>query len=103
MPTITKLGNFFDKSGSFSRRAGLYTGPASYVTSGDSFPPESVSLGRFEHLDLGVAWDGAATTRLLVFDRANKKVLWFVPNTGAQVANGTDVSAFTATFEAVGV
>lgn len=101
MPTITKVGDFQDRSSNFSRRIGQYTGPASYVTGGDPFPPEAIGLGQINALLVGLAWSGSAV-RLLVYDPTAKKVVWYVPNTGAEVANAQDLSAFTVRFEAIG-
>ena len=104
MPTISRtIGAFFDASTSRLRRIGQYAGPASYATGGDPFAAADVAMGRLEHLDLGVAANAALTTfRLLVYDTTNSKVLWIVPNTGAEVAAATDLSGFTTRFEAIG-
>lgn len=105
MPTITRLGDFIDRSGTYSRRIGLYTGPASYVQGGDSFPPESVNLKSIEHADFSIAWvPGTPGTApySVVYDRTNKKVVWFVTTTGAEVAGATNLSTFVADFEIVG-
>lgn len=80
-----------------------YTGPASYVTGGDSLRPEDIALGDIENVWLGPALDAAgANPRLLVWNPATDKVRWFVPNTGAEVANATDLSGFKARFFAIG-
>lgn len=83
----------------------VMTGPASYVTGGDAFNANTVfgwnSIDAL--LFCGVAWDGADAVRLLAWDRTNQKLLWFVPNTDAEVANGTDLSAFTVAVMAVGI
>ena len=103
MATITRnRGNFFDRSGSYSRRIGLYTGPAAYVTNGDSFTAGEIALGRLDHISLSEAFGGGALYHL-VYDHTNHKVLWLVGTTGLEVANGTDLSACLATFEAVGI
>lgn len=104
MPTIDRtIGAFFDASNARNRRVGKYTGPASYATGGDSFAGADVSMGRIEHPDFGVAHNGSGTFRLLAYDSTNSKVIWVVPNTGAEVANGTDLSTFTARFEMIGI
>ena len=102
MPTITKTGDFHDRTGNFSRRVAQYTGPSSYVTGGDSFPPETLGLGQIQVLLFELAINAAGTVRGLVYDTTNEKVLWYVLDTGAEVANGTDLSGFSARFEAVG-
>jgi hypothetical protein len=100
MATITKIGDGLqDRSSHYMRRIGQYTGPAAYVAGGDSFTPESLGLGRIDAIQLGIAWNGSAT-RLLVYDHTNKKVVWYVPNTGAEASG--DLSGYTARFEAIG-
>src|SRR5436190_14977150 len=104
MATITRLGNFFDRTNQTQRRIFQYTGPSSYTTGGESVTPEVLGLGKvFVLLAGNGAWNSvAAAMRLLVYDVTNKKVLWFVPNTGAEVANGTDLSGYTTNLEAIG-
>lgn len=104
MPTINRTTlRFHDAAGKRLRRVGIYTGPSSYATGGDAFVAKDVSLGVLEHISFGVAHDGLGTFRLLVYDHANGKVIWVVPNTGAEVAAATNLSAFTARFEAMGM
>lgn len=83
----------------------VITGPASYTTGGDSFNANTVfGWNSIDALVFcGEAWDGGAVARLLVWDRVNQKVLWFVPNTGAEVAAAVDLSAFTVVVMAVGI
>jgi hypothetical protein len=80
--------------------AGLYrvlpfkaTGPSSYATGGHAvktqFPFEPEVLP-----DL-LLQDGAST-RLAVYEYDLDRYVIYVPNTGAEVANGTDLSTFTA-------
>lgn len=101
MPTITRNGQDVDVSGMHRTFTAIYTGPASYVTGGDPFVAADVKLGTLQHVDFGIATNGSAT-RLLTYDRTNGKVMWWVPSTGAEVANAQDMSAYTCTFEAVG-
>jgi len=77
----------------------VYTGPAAYVAGGDSFTGDNVGLGNIDAILGQVAWSGTAT-RLLVFDKTNSKIVWYVPDTGAEATG--DLSAFTATIVVLG-
>ena len=102
MATISRnIGNFFDKSGSCSRRIGQYTGPNPYVTGGDSFTPGEVALGRIDILLFEEPSNGVVQKAIL-YDYTNQKVKWF-DMAGTETANGTDLSAYTARFEAIGI
>ncbi len=81
--------------------SGIYTGPASYVTGGDSFTPGEVKLGQLHFLALEHPTNGTVIL-LARYDYTNLKVKWF-DLAGAEVANGTDLSTYTARFEAVGL
>ena len=74
---------------------GVLTGPASYATGGESFAPADVGWGNLDLVLVGIASDGT-NTRLVVYNRTTQKLMWFVPDTNAEVANGTDLSTFTA-------
>lgn len=103
MPTLTRdtFARYQDVAGIRKRRVVLYTGPASYVTGGDSFVPADVDLAQLEIAPNLIAHSGTAV-RLVVYDRTNQTYLWYVPDTGAEVANGTDLSAFTVEVELAG-
>lgn len=97
------IGAFFDSSQGRLRRIGKYTGPTSYVTGGDPVAAADMAMGRLEHLDLSPAIDAGSTGfRTLAWNPTTNKVVWFVGTTGVEVANGVDVSAFSARFEAIG-
>lgn len=76
---------------------GTYTGPTSYATGGDPIAAADVGLSDIRFLELNAALDANnANPRLLVSNRAGTKIMWFVPSTAAEVANGTNLSGFTA-------
>lgn len=104
MPTITKNTSirFQDDAGLRRRHMAIYTGPASYVTGGDPFTPGNVNLGVIEMVDFELAINSAGTIYHLIHDNTNEKVIWYVGTTGAEVANGFDLSGMSARFEAVG-
>lgn len=102
MPTLNKTTiRYQDNAGVRRRRVVIYTGPASYATGGDAFTASDVSLGQLEFAPNAIAHSGTAT-RLLAYDYTNAKYLWYVPNTGAEVAATTDLSAFTVRLEVAG-
>jgi hypothetical protein len=73
-----------------------YTGPASYATGGDPVNASS-ELGMGEVYTVhGTITDGT-NIRLSVFDYANQKIKWYIPNTGAEVANAVDLSTYVGT------
>ncbi len=80
---------------------GQYTGPASYVTGGDPWVAGDVKLSHLTEIFFGLAVNGAGTIRGLLYDSTNDTVLWFVLDTGNEVANGTDLSGFNSRFLAV--
>lgn len=82
---------------------GTYTGPTSYATGGDAIDADDLGLARIQALTLGVAADASnANPRLLRLNAAGTKIIWYVPSTGAEVANATNLSAFTASLQAEG-
>lgn len=101
MPLTRSIGNYFDASASFLRRVERWTGPSSYATGGESCPPSTFGLGTVVRGPNGVATNGT-DTRLVVWNPSTQKLMWFVPNTGAEVANAVDLSAYTLQFEVIG-
>lgn len=103
MPTISlTAARGRDIAGVRRRNIGLYTGPASYVTGGEAFVAGDVGLGRLEFVDFELANDGTDWYGI-TYDYTNGTAIWVVLSSGNQVANGVDLSGFTARFEAVGL
>lgn len=100
MGTITKVGDFQDRSASYSRRIFQYTGPSLYATGGDSLTPESIGLGKIESLHGLVISNGSAIL-FGYYNRTTKKILWYSA-TSTEVTNATDLSGYTGNFEAIG-
>lgn len=101
--TLTNA-RYRDTAGVRQRRIVTITGPASYASLGMTLAPADVALGTIECVaggDSFVASSGTAV-RIVVFDRVNNKLIWFVPNTGAEVAAAQDLSAFSARVEIIG-
>lgn len=97
---VSKVGDFYDKSHATSRRHGLYTGPSSYTTGGESITPESLALGRIDNFHVEALSNGT-DLRLARYDYTNEKVKVF-DLAGAEIANGTDLSTYSGRFEAIG-
>lgn len=91
-----------DGSNTKRRIEARYTGPASYVTGGDSFLPADIKLGAIDVIHFGDALSAAYASYELAYDYTNEKVVWFANSTGTEVANATDLSALTSRFEAIG-
>lgn len=82
------------------------TGPVSYTTGGFSLAGGSngIPIGTFQRVSFDGVFVAAAlsSVRIPVWNPDTQKVLLFVPNTGAEVANGVDVSTYTARAKVVG-
>ena len=68
---------------------GIYTGPALYVAGGDPISANDVGLSDIRELDFGLAADAnGANPRLLRLNAAGTKIMWYNPQTAAElVAN----------------
>lgn len=105
MATIDRtIGSYHDKSHARIRKIGRMVGPASYTNpGGDPVTPASLGLGRVEVVLFEAALDASnANPRTLVYNTATGVVRWFVTDTGVEVANATNLSGFSARFEAIG-
>lgn len=93
-----------DKSASKLRKVGmLYTGPSSYVTGGDAISGPDCGLGSIDMiLFAGLPYNGSNSVYLVHYRAAAGKILWYVPNTNAEVANGVDLSSYIVRIEAIG-
>lgn len=89
-----------DASNTRLRRIGKYTGPASYATGGDALTPAALALGQIHFAGFEVASNGT-DLRLVLYDYTNQKVKWF-DLAGSEIANGTNLSAYSARFEIIG-
>jgi hypothetical protein len=101
MPLSRTIGNYFDTSSSFLRRVERWSGPASYVTGGEDCAPSIFGLGTIIRGINGIASNGT-DTRLVWWNPATNKLMWFVPNTNAEVANGQDLSAYSIQYDVIG-
>jgi len=82
-------------------RVGTYTGPTLYTAGGDLADLTSdFGFSRVTTVILGLAWNGSAV-RLLVWDATNKKIVWYVPNTGSEASG--DLSTYVAQILVVGL
>jgi hypothetical protein len=74
-----------------------YTGPAAYATGGEDVnAPADLGMAEVFGVYGAVISDGT-DIRVGWFDYANQTIKWYVPNTGAEVANGVDLSTFSGT------
>ena len=92
-----------DSAGIRARRLVTITGPVSYSTGGDALAAVEVSLSEVEHFPDCVALNASnAAPRLVKYDRTNRKLMWFVPNTAAEVSGATDLSGYSFVVEVIG-
>lgn len=92
---------FRDKTATYERRVFRWTGPASYPTGGEVTNLGNVfGLGRVPAILANPASNGT-DLRLVLWDRTNSKMKWF-DLAGAEIANGTDLSAYSFIGEAIG-
>lgn len=70
-----------------------YTGPSSYAAGGDAIDKIQTGMGEVYSV-LGTISNGSAV-RIGWFDYPNQKVMWFVPNTGAEATG--DLSGYSGT------
>lgn len=102
MTVDTTLFPFTDLTGGNAQiRSGHLTGPASYVTGGDS-----VNLG--DDLKMSEVWvflaeppSNGVDLRLVRYDYTNNKLKWF-DLAGAEIAGGTNLAAYSARFFVTG-
>lgn len=98
---------FHDKTANYERRVGQWTGPASYTTGGEAVNlTNSFGLGRvmallFQPFSNGTVIILARWTPTTASNPGAGTVKFF-DMAGAEIANGTDLSTYTASFEAIG-
>jgi len=74
-----------------------YTGPAAYAAGGDAVnAPTELGMGEV-YAAVGSISNGTAVL-VLWFDYTNQKLMWFVPNTGAEAAGDLSTYVGTLTF-----
>jgi len=103
MPLTRTIGNYFDSSGSFVRRVERWSGPSSYVTGGEVLSAATLGFGILVAFTPAPALNAAGTAiRTVVWNPVTNRLMWFVTDTGLEVANGVDLSTFTFQYEAIG-
>ena len=101
MPTIDRTGvTYHDASNARIRKIGRMVGPASYATGGDACSPSLLGLGKVDVLLLQPFTNG--TVIILAVYVVSTSLVKFFDMAGAEIANGTDLSAYSARFEAIG-
>ena len=90
----------YDVAGVRRRTIGKYTGPAAYVAGGDPIAAADVKLGEIELFDAVGLTDGT-TAYTIIYDKTNLKLQIFLA-AGTEVTVGTNLSACSAWFEAIG-
>lgn len=99
---------FRDKTATYERRVGKWTGPSSYPTGGEAVVPmTSFGLGRvmvalFQPFSNGSVIIFARWTPAASPNQVTSGTLKFFDMAGAEIANATDLSTYTAFFEVLG-
>lgn len=101
MANITKgTKGYYDGSKTNERRVFTYTGPASYVTGGDSITAEELSLGSLVGI-LNLVISNGTNVLWGVYNATTKKILWYSA-TATEATNASSLAAYTGIFEAIG-
>lgn len=98
--TISNLD--FSVAGDKRRTMGNVTFDSSYPTGGEALSPNQIGLADILWMDVENPVNGTPAARLCTYDHTNDRFLVFTSSDGNEVANGTNLSAFSARFEAVG-
>lgn len=98
---LTVSGLHYNVEGAKKCNDGIVTGDTSYPTGGWSLAPEKVGLDTVERFGVDFLVNSTPAVRAARYDYTNEKLMAFGENF-AEIANGTDLSAFSARFEAKG-
>ena len=101
MADITILDDGRQYEGARRTVYGTYTGPNPYAAGGDSITPSEVGLGVIQFLHFENPVDATPTCRLVTFDHANGKAIWFDPADGTELG-AVDLSGYSCRFRAFG-
>ena len=102
MATISRaIGQFFDASNARQRRIGTITGPTSYATGGDPVTAAAFGLGRVEIVLFEEFTNGTDVISALYLPATGR--LKFFAAAGTESPNGTNLSTYSARFEAIGI
>lgn len=96
--TITLTGAPRDAASTTRRYFPSYTGPAAYATGGDTGMLAALGVGKIFCINALIITNGTVVL-VGVYLPATDAIQWFVASTGAEVANGVDLSGYTGQFE----
>lgn len=92
----------YDDAGIRRRTIGIYTGLASYTTNGDTaFTAAAVKLGVMEYLSITPLTNATPICIIAVYNHTTNALVCY-DMAGVEIGNGTDLSGYTARFEAIG-
>ena len=98
---VTVSGLSFSIAGNKRRVTGIITLDSSYVTGGETVTPNSIGLASIDVLTPNQPANSTTAMRGVSYKTATNKVIVY-DDAFAEIANGTDLSAFSFPFEAVG-
>lgn len=75
---------------------------STYATGGESLTPSQIGLGTIKTMLLTNPVSSVPAIRGATYNPSTSKLLAYTTSDGAEVANGTDLSAYTVNFEAIG-
>lgn len=81
------------------RQIAAYTGPETYAAGGDALDPAAFRMGKIFAV-LGAVITSGSAIRVGVWDASTEKLMWFVPDTGAEASG--DLSTYSGSIEVVG-
>lgn len=103
MPIDRTIGNYHDSSNARIRKIGRVYGPNPYVAGGEPYTAAGLGLGKIEAALVTAAVDNPLTAVYILIPNPNTMcLLWYNMATGAEAVAGTDLSGFSARFEAIG-
>ena len=83
------------------RQIAQYTGPSSYAAGGDPVVPAVVRMGKVFAVLGGLITNGTLV-RLVTYNPTTGKLFITIPDTGAEVAPGQNLSGYSGRLEFVG-
>lgn len=98
---LTTITDRHDHSANKTRKFVRLTGPAIYATGGEAITPQSIGLSRIQLMLFDHPSNGT-DLRIAQYDYTNSKVKWF-DLAGAEINNATDLSAYSARAEVIGI
>lgn len=92
----------YNVEGNRRNNSGTVTADTAYPTGGYSVPAGAVGLGSVDSFQIELPVNATPAIRAARYDYTNSKLMYF-DQAFAEIANGVDLSAFSARFEVRGL